>query len=216
MNDIGRALTSLAAAALLAATPLTLQAQDANAPGEGLGLKGNLGYYSYDDDLGADELGGLDDGIGFEGVVSWGWPSGFELGAGVGFASQDVFDGEPASETTADVTTVFLEPTYRFNVGAAAAPHLHPFIGVRGGYASLGFDEDFPAVGEDDTKGGFQAGGLAGLELWLSHGVGVVGSVTYDHLSFDLNEDDEISIGDEDTLSGGRLGFRGGLKLRLQ
>lgn len=215
MGDIGRGFIALATVGLLAAVPLTLQAQDGGAPGEGLGIKANAGYLNFSGDLGGDELVGLDDGVGFEGVLSWGWPSGFELGAGVGFGSHDLDEDEPG-DFSADVTTIFLEPLYRFNVQAAEAPHLHPFIGARGGYASLGFDEDFVSVGEDDTKGGFLVGGLAGLELWFSDNLGIVGSVAYDYLSFDVNEDDAISVEDEDTVSGGRVGIRGGVKLRVQ
>lgn len=215
MGDIGRGFIALATVGFLAAVPLTLQAQDGGAPGEGLGIKANVGYLNFSGDLGGDELVGLDDGVGFEGVLSWGWPSGFELGAGVGFGSHDLDEDEPG-DFSGDVTTIFLEPLYRFNVRAAEAPHLHPFLGARAGYASLGFDEDFPAVGEDDTKGGFLVGGIGGLELWFSHNVGIVGSLAYDYLSFDVNEDDAISTEDEDTVSGGRLGIRGGVKLRVQ
>lgn len=232
--DTMRTLTSIAAGlAFVAVAPLAGHAQEdpdddpvfavETGAGQGIGLKVNAGYNTFGGDLGDLSVDGeadqdfLDEGVGFEAVLSHGWSSGFELGVGAGFGSYDV-PGATA-DRSGDIITAFVEPLYRFNVGSPDAPHLHPFIGARAGYANLSLDEDepFDDIGfTDDSRGGFMAGGLGGLELWFTNQVGVVGTVAYDYLSFDLTDDEQVNFDDEDTLAGGRLGFNAGLKVRFQ
>ena len=197
------------AAGLLAGTPDGARAQ----AGQGVGLEANAGYYS----LGGDDFTGIDEGFGFEAVASYGWASGFSLGigAGIGMHDAEAPDGVGDVDSDFDLIGVFAQPTYRFNVSAQETPHVHPFLGARVGYARISSETEGTGAPEvEASANGFSAGGLGGVEIWLTDEVGVTGSVLFDVLSFGDTEVDGETQPDSDS-SGTRLGFRGGLKVRF-
>ncbi len=172
---------------------------------EGIGLKVVGGLHALSgDDFGEAPLD-LQNGFGAEAVVSAAFPSGWEvgLGVGIGFHDPEALGTDPSG----DVVTVFAEPIYRFRPAVTRIPHVHPFLGARLGWARLNLDS---GDGEEPAANGLQAGGIGGVELWVSDEVGLVGSASYDFLSF--GELDEV-LGDGP--SGGRLALQGGLKVRF-
>lgn len=206
-----------------------MEPMDRDEDGTGIGLEVNAGYYTFGGDLGTLELGEgtesdfLDEGVGFEAILSYGFANGLGIGVGAGFGSHEVGDdpdggnGTQDADRSADLTTIFLQPTYRL---AAGGP-VEPFLGARLGFTSLAFDRDDPFddigldLSGDDSRSGLQLGGLAGVGIWVTDEVGLQGSVAFDYLSYDLEDDDDVDLGDDDAISGGRLGFRGGLKVRF-
>lgn len=182
-RTLRRSAGGLGVVAMLAflATPMSAQSLD-----PGLAVSVNYGF------LGGDDFDLIDPAIGFEALGSLAWPSGFELGVGVGISSHDVDPGD----ADADFTSLFGEGRYRFNVPADEVRHLHPFLAGRLGYVSLDFD------GDVDTSGLlFGAGG--GAEYWLSEVVALDGGL---HLNF-LNLDDDVS--------GTKVDLRLGAKVRF-
>lgn len=203
-------LAPLFAAGLLAGTPEAARGQ---APGQGVGLEVNAGYYT----LGGDDFEGIDAGPGFEAVASYGWAGGFALGvgAGIGLHDADAPDGAGAASSDLDLIGIFAQPVYRFNISARGTPHVHPFVGARIGYARLSSEtEDTGTAAVEVSASGFSAGGLGGVEVWISDEVGLTGSALFDVLSFGDADVDGVTQADTDS-SGTRLGFRGGLKVRF-
>ena len=181
---------ALAALGSLAATrPAVAQ----NGPMFGLTVAINYGF------LGGEDLDLLDDAIGFETIGSLAFPSGLELGAGVGISSHDI---DPGS-ADASLTTVFADGRYRFNVPAGEVRHFHPFIGGRLGYASLGADPSGPGIDDDESVSGLLFGFGGGLEYWLSESVGLDGGAQLNFLSL------------ENDVGGTKFDIRAGVKVRF-
>jgi hypothetical protein len=183
---------------VLVAAPVALQAQD-----RGLGIAGNAGVFIP----GGDDFTDLDSGFGAEGVLSWGWASGFEIGAGFRLSTHDAGDDDTAPEEEgADLTGIFGEAGWRFNSRPVNSAVVMPFVKARGGY--LRADSDSTDEETDDLNG-WSLGGQAGLEVWLSRAFAITGAATVDLLSLE-----EAEAG-EGRLTGSLVGITGGVKIRL-
>lgn len=193
-----RLATVLWTTALLAAAPLALSAQDG-----GLGIAGNAGVFIP----GGDDLEGLEAGFGAEGVLSWSWTSGFEIGAGVHWSAHDADEGEVEGGGEADFLGLFGEAGWRFNARPANSLAVMPFVKARGGY--LRADVDSTEEEETDDLNGWSIGGQAGVEFWLSHAFAITGAASLDFLSLE-----EVEAG-EGRPSGSLVGITGGIKIRL-
>lgn len=202
------ALMSLVAAALLAFSAGAASAQELERP-QGIGLKVTGGLQLPTGTDFGDEGLDLRGGFGAETVVSHAWAGGLELGLGVGIGFHD--PRGLGADASGELVTVFGEGLYRFRAAMLHTPHLHPFVGARAGWARLSLEAETNA--SDPSAGGFLAGGLAGVELWLSNEVGLVASAGFDYLGFgDL---DAPGVPGADSPAGGRFGLQGGLKVRF-
>jgi hypothetical protein len=187
-----RFATALLVIALFAVAAETLQAQD-----RGFGIAGNAGAFIP----GGVDFEELDSGFGAEGVLSWGWASGFEVGAAFGWSTHDAEDEE------VDLTRLFGEVGWRFNSQPVNSVVFMPFVKARGGYARANVDSDSDGLDFD----GYGLGGAAGLEVWLSSGFGLTGQASLDFLSLEGDENDA----DAERSTGTLVGITGGVKIRL-
>lgn len=195
-----RLATALVVFAAVATAPVTLQAQD-----RGFGIAGSAGVFIP----GGEDLEELDAGFGAEGVLSWGWASGFEIGAGVHWSSHDAEGSDTATEDEgADLFGLFGEAGWRFNSRPANSAVVMPFVKARGGY--LRADVDSADEEEADVEG-WSLGGQAGLEVWLSRAFAITGVATLDYVSFEGDEIDPTAERSTGTL----VGITGGVKIRL-
>lgn len=166
--SLGMALLAVAAAGLM--TPSAASAQ-------GLGLEVDGGYRA----LQGEELEGLEDGYAAHALLSYGWPSGWEMGAGVGISFHD----PEATGRDGDITEAVGLLRYRFNVPAGPVQHVHPFLEGRGGLARF----HTSSGGADDiSQPGVLVGGQGGVEFWLTDAVGLVGAVGLEYLSFSAED----------------------------
>lgn len=188
-----RFATAFLAVGLLVAAPVALQAQN-----EGFGLEGSAGVFIP----GGDDFEDLDSGFGFEGIASWAWASGLEIGAGFGRSSHDFT--EDSEDFSLDVTRIFGEVVYRFNSVPTNSVVVMPYIGARGGYTRVSADID-----DAESLNGSAFGGVAGFEIWLSEGFAIIGKGTLDFVTLEAFEDEEEGS------SGTLIGILGGLKVRV-
>lgn len=189
-----RLATALLVIAMSAAVPVTLEAQD-----RGFGITGNAGVFIP----GGDDFEELDSGFGAEGVLSWGWASGLEVGAGFGWSTHDAEDEE------VDLTRLFGEFGWRFNSRPVNSVVVMPFVKARGGYARGSVDSDTEGDGLDFD--GYGIGGAAGVEVWLSSVFGLTGQASLDFVSLEGDPDDTSAERSNGTL----VGLVGGVKIRL-
>lgn len=180
------------AALLLAAGTTEVQAQ-ARGPVFGLEASINYGF------IGGDDLDFLDSGIGFEAIGSLAWPSGLELGAGAGISSHDV---DPGDED-ADMTNLFAEARYRFNVPADEIRHLHPYVAGRVGLTDLSIESESDGIEIEADTDGLLLGLGGGLEYWLSESVGLDAAGVLHFLNYDND------------VNGTKVDLRGGVKVRF-
>lgn len=161
---------AFALVALLLLWPTAVSAQGAS--GQGLGLEVDGGYRF----LAGDELDGLDDGYAVHALGSYAWRTGWEAGVGAGISFHD-----PAADVDGDITEVVGFARYRFGVPAGTVRHLHPFLEARAGITRF----STAAPGEDDvSQEGALVGGQAGAEYWLTDGVGLLGTLGVEYVTF--------------------------------
>ena len=191
-----RFATALLVITILVAVPVTLQAQD-----RGLGIAGNAGVFIP----GGEDFDGLDAGFGAEGVLSWAWASGFEVGAGFRSSTHDAEDPAPEDDGV-DLIGIFGEAGWRFNSRPVNSVVVMPFVKARGGYVRADIDStDEPT----DDLNGWSAGGQAGFEVWLTRAFAVTGAASVDFLSLEEAEEGEGRS------TGSLVGITGGVKIRL-
>lgn len=189
----GRILLAFVALALMeAATPEPVQAQSS------LGLEVTAGYGI----LNGEDFDGLDDAIGFDALGSYAFPTGLELGVGVGFATHEQ---SGPGDTSAELIDLFGEVRYRFGAPAAETPHLHPFLAGRVGWNRFSLD----LTGEDPSASGLMFGAGGGVEYWFTDAVAAVAS-GFLHLR-DYAETDALPAG----MGGSEVDIRAGLKVRF-
>ena len=171
-------LAGLTAFALLAA-PSAAAAQSG-----GFGLEGTIGYQ----DLGGNTFEQVGGGFAWDVMAYRLWPSGWEVGVGVGLAY-------PSTGVSAgDLTTlaVYAQPIKHFNM----AGRTRPYVGAQIGYTDASFGD--PA---DPRNGGY--GMLAivgGFEIWFS-----------ERWAFTVSGHAGGLSGQGETTS--RAGIRGGLRV---
>ena len=193
-----RFATALLVIALLAAVPVTLQAQE-----KGLGIAGNAGVFIP----GGEDFEDLDSGFGAEGALSWAWASGFELGAGFRWSTHEAEDeGASPEDDGVDLVGIFGEAGWRFNSRPVNSVVVMPFVKARGGYVRADIDSTDE---ESDDLNGWSVGGQAGLEVWLSRTLAITGAASVDFLSLEESE------GEDGRPTGSLVGITDGVKIRL-
>jgi hypothetical protein len=171
---------------------MAVQAQD-----RGFGIAGSAGAMIP----GGEDFEELESGFGAEGALSWGWASGFELGAVLGWSTHD------AEDENVDLIRLFGEAGWRFNSRPVNSAVVMPFVKARGGYARASVDSASDGLDFD----GYGVGGAAGVEVWLSRGFALTGQASLDFLSLEGDENDA----DAERSTGTLVGVTGGVKIRL-
>jgi len=191
-----RVATVLVGLSLFLTVPVSARAQVA-----GIGLQGAAGLFVP----GGAAFEDRDNGFGFEGVVSWGFTGGLELGAGVHRSRHDVI----GVVAPCDLTAAFAEVKWRLNTGTVRMLNIYPFIGARGGYVHRS------RGGQDEENGdGLSAGGNAGIEFWISRRLALVGQGRIEWLSLDRIGPDDQPVAGAQRLDGSMAGVQIGLKIR--
>lgn len=195
----------LAVGSLVAGAPRFAHAQ-------GVGLEVNGGYYRYGGTIGS----GADDGFGIEAVGDYGWRNGFGFGLGVGVDFRNVDPSPIGGDTGAESRglQIFAQPSFRFGPSKPAKPSVHPFVAARIGYARLSFRAGNRTTFLERSRRGFSAGAIGGVELWLAEGMAITGSLLFGVLELGDGTVSGETVPMTDS-SGTRLGFRGGLKIRV-
>lgn len=143
-------LGALAALAMLA-VPSAAAAQSGGS--DGFGIEATLGYQ----DLGGDSFSQVGGGFAWDAMGYYLWPSGWEVGVGVGFAYPSTDERVSSKLST---FAIYAQPIKHFNMDGRT----RPFVGAQLGYTDASFDDS-----ADPRNGGYgMLSIVGGFEIWFN------------------------------------------------
>jgi hypothetical protein len=118
----------------------------------GFGLEGTLGYQ----DLGGDNFEQIGGGFAWDIMAYHLWPSGWEVGVGVGLA----YPSTGATASDLKTLSLYAQPIKHFNMDGRT----RPYIGAQLGYTDASFSDS-----SDPRHGGYGLLAIVGgFEMWFS------------------------------------------------